>query len=172
MRKTLIALSAVAILGFVQSQAPVTPVPTVPDNYTVPAPVPVPVRKANNITVKFDEEAAKNASNSIFRVFKRLTNSAKDAVDRGVKDVENGLRDAYENTYGKMIIDYGKTFGPIFRAYGDIIEDVSVNATCNQTCAVKKCFFPRLVKKGLNFYEPGWGGDTSDLGFLRTCSEK
>ena len=78
MRKTLIALSAVAILGFVQSQGGQTEtVPNVPDPYPVPvAPVPVPVRKANNITVKFDEEAAKNASNSIFRVFKRLTHSA------------------------------------------------------------------------------------------------
>ena len=97
MRKTLIALSAVAILGFVQSQTPVRTVPTVPDNYTVPAPVPVPVRKANNITVKFDEEAAKNASNSIFRVFKRLADSAEWAVVNGVDDVYSGLRTAFKN---------------------------------------------------------------------------
>lgn len=98
MRKTLIALSAVAILGFVQSQGGWETVPTVPDNYTVPvAPAPVPVRKANNITVKFDEEAAKNASNSIFRVFKRLADSAKWAVNNGVDDVYSGLRTAYKN---------------------------------------------------------------------------
>jgi hypothetical protein len=96
MRKTLIALSAVAILGYVQSQAvsnetyiPYYPVPV--------APAPVPVRKANNITVKFDEEAAKNASNSIFRVFKRLTDSAKYAVVNGVDDVYSGLRTAFKN---------------------------------------------------------------------------
>jgi hypothetical protein len=96
MRKTLIALSAVAILGFVQSQAPITP--GYPDTYPVPVtPAPVPVRKANNITVKFDEEAAKNASNSIFRVFKRLADSAEWAVVNGVDDVYSGLRTAFKN---------------------------------------------------------------------------
>ena len=96
MRKTLIALSAVAILGYVQSQAVSNE--TYTPYYPVPvAPAPVPVRKANNITVKFDEEAAKNASNSIFRVFKRLTHSAKDAVVNGVDDVYSGLSTAYKN---------------------------------------------------------------------------
>ena len=84
MRKTLIALCAVAILGFVQSQrvydgdnttTSTTPAP--------PAPVPVPVRKANNITVKFDEEAAKNVSNSIFRVFRRLGWDVVDLIEHG-----------------------------------------------------------------------------------------
>ena len=87
MRKTLIALSAVAILGFVQSQrvydgdntttstTSTTPAPP------APVPVPVPVRKANNITVKFDEEAAKNVSNSIFRVFRRLGWDVVEVVD-------------------------------------------------------------------------------------------
>ena len=101
MRKTLIALSAVAILGFVQSQrvydgdntttsgTSTTPAPS--------APVPVPVRKANNITVKFDEEAAKNASNSIFRVFKRLSEEAEYAVKDGVDDVYTGIRTAFKN---------------------------------------------------------------------------
>lgn len=93
MRKTLIALSAVAILGFVQSQGPVETWPTVP----APAPVPVPVRKANNITVKFDEEAAKNVSNSIFRVFKRLSEKAEWAVKDGVEDVYVGIRTAFKN---------------------------------------------------------------------------
>jgi hypothetical protein len=96
MRKTLIALSAVAILGFVQTQAVSNE--TYTPYYPVPvAPVPVPVRKANNITVKFDEEAAKNASNSIFRVFKRLADSAKWAVANGVDDVYSGLRTAFKN---------------------------------------------------------------------------
>ena len=94
MRKTLIALCAVAILGFVQSQAVPDTVPVAP---ATPAPVPVPVRKANNITVKFDEEAAKNASNSIFRVFKRLSKKAEWAVKNGVEDVYNGIRTAFKN---------------------------------------------------------------------------
>jgi hypothetical protein len=97
MRKTLIALCAVGILGFVKAQhAETTTVPVAPAP-PAPVPVPVPVRKANNITVKFDEEAAKNASNSIFRVFKRLSKSAEWAVKNGVEDVYNGIRTAYKN---------------------------------------------------------------------------
>ena len=98
MRKTLIALCAVGILGFVKAQqgetttVPVAPAPP------APVPVPVPVRKANNITVKFDEEAAKNASNSIFRVFKRLSESVDSAWYFGVRDVLDGLRTAYKDT--------------------------------------------------------------------------
>ena len=87
MRKTLIGLSAVAILGFVQSQGVYhgddanTTTSTTSTIPAPPAPVPVPVRKAHNITVKFDEEAAKNVSNSIFRVFKRLGWESVEVVD-------------------------------------------------------------------------------------------
>ena len=103
MRKTLIALCAVAILGFVQSQrvydgdntttstTSTTPAPP------APVPVPVPVRKANNITVKFDEEAAKNASNSIFRVFKSLSEEAEYVVKNGFDGVYTGIRTAFKN---------------------------------------------------------------------------
>lgn len=53
MRKTLIALSAVAVIALVQAQA-------------------VPKTKTDDFTVKYDEKAAKNVSYSIFRVFQNL----------------------------------------------------------------------------------------------------
>jgi hypothetical protein len=68
-----------------------------------------------------------------------------------------------------MIIDFGKTFGPIFRDSADLIKDISVNATCNQTCAVRECFYPDRVKYGLNYYEDSW--DSYDLGFEKSCFE-
>ena len=69
-----------------------------------------------------------------------------------------------------MIIDFGKTFGPIFRDSADLIKDVSVNATCNQTCAVRECFYPDAVQYGLNYYNDWWQ-EYIDLGFRRTCFE-
>jgi len=71
--------------------------------------------------------------------------------------------DAYRNTYGKMIIEYGKTVGPIYKAFGDLIEEVSVNAGCNETCATFECFRPSKV---------GHGPDEDYvLGFRRECFE-
>ena len=48
MRKTLIALSAIAVVALVQAQA---------------------VPETKEITANYDEQAAKNVSSSIFRVF-------------------------------------------------------------------------------------------------------
>ena len=110
MRKTLIALSAIAVVALVQAQA---------------------VPKTKEITVNYDEQAAKNISSSIFRVFHKLGNNAARTVERGVHEASKTVSDAYKNTWGKMIIDYGKTVAPIYRAYGDLIEEVNVNPTCN-----------------------------------------
>jgi len=72
-----------------------------------------------------------------------------------------------------MIIDFGKTFGPIFRDSADLIKDISVNATCNQTCAVRECLYLDRVKYGLNYYDDYWGDkSTYDLGFERSCFEE
>ena len=45
-----------------------------------------------------------------------------------------------------------------------------MNATCNQTCAVRQCFRPEAVKYGLNdsSYDYYYG-KTYDLGFERDC---
>jgi hypothetical protein len=69
-----------------------------------------------------------------------------------------------------MIIDFGKTFGPIFRDSADLIKDISVNSTCNQTCAVRECFTPGYVERGLNYYDGYWE-QYYDLGFRRSCFE-
>jgi hypothetical protein len=63
-----------------------------------------------------------------------------------------------------MIIDYGKIVAPIYRAYADIIEDVNVNKTCNQTCAVVYCFKPDRFNTALNDYDYVFG-------FRRSCFE-
>lgn len=63
-----------------------------------------------------------------------------------------------------MIIDYGKTVAPIYRAYGDLIEEFNVNPTCNQTCAIT-CFKPSRLSYGMGSYD--W-----TLGFERSCFEK
>jgi hypothetical protein len=143
MRKTLIALSAVAVVALVQAQA-------------------VPKAKTDEFTVKYDEKVAKNVSTSIFRVFQKLGKKAVKTVESGVDDVSHGLSNAYKNTWGKMIIEYGKTVGPIYRAYGDLIEEVNVNPTCNQTCAIT-CFKPCKVDDGMT---ANW-----TLGFKRSCFE-
>ena len=150
MRKTLIALSAVAVVALVQAQQ-------------IP-PSPIFVPKTDNITIKYDEKIAKNVSSSIFRVFQKLGRQAIRTVNYGVDDVRQGLQDAYKNTWGKMIIEYGKTVAPIFRASGDLIEEFNVNPTCNQTCAIT-CFKPNMVYGYGPQYE--W-----TLGFERSCFEK
>jgi hypothetical protein len=142
MRKTLIALSAIAVVALVQAQA-------------------VPKANTNEITVKYDEKAAKNVSSSIFRVFQKLGKQAVKTVESGAEDISHGLSNAYKNTWGKLIIDYGKTVAPIYRAYGDLIEEINVNPTCNQTCAIT-CFKPCKVDK----INANW-----TLGFKRSCFE-
>jgi hypothetical protein len=69
-----------------------------------------------------------------------------------------------------MIIDFGKTFGPIFRDSADLIQDISVNKTCNQTCAVRECFNSYFAERGINYYE-SYYGEYYDLGFKRSCFE-
>ena len=117
----------------------------------------------NNVTVNYDLDQANDLSNSIFRVFQKLGYKAGKTVVRGTEDVLRGVSDAYKNTLGKMIIDYGKTVAPIYRAYGDLLEEVSVNAGCNETCAIT-CFKPYKVNDGVN---ADW-----TLGFKRSCFEK
>jgi hypothetical protein len=92
-----------------------------------------------------DANKAKNVSNSIFRVFNRLAEKADYTVRNGADDVYSSVFNAYKNTYGKMIIEYGKTVGPVYKAGGDLIEEVSVNAGCNVTCATFECFRPEYV---------------------------
>ena len=128
MIKTLYVLSTVAMITVVQSQyAPQY-------NYTQPQ------KEYGVMTV--DANKAKNVSNSIFRVFNRLANKVDYTVRNGADDVYSSVLDAYKNTYGKMIIEYGKTVGPVYKAFGDLIEEVSVNAGCNVTCATFECFRP------------------------------
>jgi hypothetical protein len=136
MRKTLIALSSVALVALVQS--------------------------TETVTVSYDANQAKNVTSSIFRVFQKLGNKAGKTAVRGTEDVLRGVSDAYKNTWGKMIIDYGKTVAPIYRAYGDLLEEVSVNAGCNETCAIT-CFKPCKVDDGIS---ANW-----TLGFKRSCFE-
>ena len=71
-----------------------------------------------------------------------------------------GVANAYKNTLGKMIIDYGKTVAPVYRAYGDLIEEINVNPKCNETCAIT-CFKPCKVNDG---FTANW-----TLGFKRSC---
>ena len=143
MRKTLIALSAVAMVALVQSQAPLKP-------------------KTETVTVNYDVEAARNVSASVFRVFQKLGKETVQTAKSGTKDVLKGVANAYKNTWGKMIIEYGKTVAPIYRAYGDLIEEVNVNPTCNETCAIT-CFKPCKVDDGIS---ANW-----TLGFKRSCFE-
>jgi hypothetical protein len=104
----------------------------------------------------------KNVSTLIFRVFRKLGKKAIKTVEGTADDVSHGISNAYKNTWGKMIIDYGKTVSPINRAYGDLIEEINVNPTCNQTCAIT-CFKPLTVDDGIT---ANWR-----LGFKRSCFE-
>jgi hypothetical protein len=99
---------------------------------------------------------------SIFRVFQKIGKKSATTVERGVEDVVHGLSNAYKNTYGKMIIDYGKTIAPVYEAYGELASEVQVNAACNETCAIT-CFKPCKVEKGVS---QNW-----TLGFQRQCFE-
>ncbi len=69
------------------------------------------------------------------------------------------LGDAYKNTVGKIILDYGKTVAPVYKTYGDLMEDVQVNKECNETCAIK-CWKPSKADRVDIRYV---------LGFNRTC---
>ena len=146
MRKTLITLSTIALVAIVQSQA-------------VPKP---PAKTSETVTVNYDVEKARNVSTSVFRVFKKLGKEAAEAAEHGTKDIVKGVANAYKNTWGKMILEYGKTVGPVYRAYGDLIEEINVNPTCNETCAIT-CFKPSKVHDGVN---ANW-----TLGFKRSCFE-
>lgn len=144
MRKTLITLSAVAMVALVQSQA-------------------LPKPKTETVTVNYDVEAARNVSASVFRVFQKLGKKTGKTIEHGTEDVLKGVANAYKNTWGKMIIEYGKTVAPIYKAYGDLIEEVNVNPSCNETCAIT-CFKPSKVDDGVS---ANW-----TLGFKRSCFEK
>lgn len=139
MRKTVIALSTLALVAFAQ----VAP-------------------RTESIAVDYNEQQAKNVSNSIFRVFQKLGKQAGNTVEKGTQEVVQGVCNAYKNTLGKMILDYGKTIAPIYQAYGDFLQEFDVNAACNETCAIS-CFKPGKVEHGMN---ANW-----TLGFKRSCFE-
>jgi hypothetical protein len=102
MRKTLFALSTVALVALVQSQA--VPTPTYPTKPT----------ETETVTVDYNAENARNVSASVFRVFQKLGKKAANTVERGTEDVLHGVKNAYKNTLGKMVIEYGKTVAPIY----------------------------------------------------------
>jgi hypothetical protein len=110
-----------------------------------------------------DANKAKNVSNSIFRVFNRLAEEVKLNVRYGTYDAYQSVLNAYKNTFGKMIIEYGKTVGPVYKAFGDLFEEVSVNGGCNVTCATFECFRPEYVDRA-DYY--------NILGFYRSCFEQ
>ena len=139
MRKTIIALSTVALVAFTQAAV-----------------------KTETVSVSYDADQARNISNSIFRVFQKLGNKAGNTIERGTEEVVQGICNAYKNTYGKIILDYGKTIAPIYQAYGDLLGELNVNAGCNETCAIS-CFKPGKVERGMN---SEW-----TLGFRRSCFE-
>jgi hypothetical protein len=55
--------------------------------------------------------------------------------------IAQSLKDAYKTATGKMILNYGKTFGKLIKDYGTVAEGVQVGDKCNQDCAVN-CWTP------------------------------
>lgn len=52
------------------------------------------------------------------------------------EDLVKGLANAYRNTQAKIILNWGKTVSPVIEDFGDLADDLYVNDTCDQDCAV------------------------------------
>ncbi len=51
------------------------------------------------------------------------------------------MADAYRNTAGKVILNFGSTVVPAVKSWADLAGNLNVDQNCNQTCALN-CVVP------------------------------
>lgn len=105
------------------------------------------------------EQEAERMTNSVMQKFRQFGERAVKENSKEAEQLCKSLGDAYKNTVGKIILEYGNTIAPVYKAYGDLMGELQVNSACNETCAVK-CWKPKKHEVINSQYI---------LGFERTC---
>jgi hypothetical protein len=82
------------------------------------------------------------AIEDVYRDAFELNQLYQNAVRAEKQEVRKALADAYKNTAGKLILNFGKTVTPAVQAWAELASNAQVNAQCNQDCAVQ-CFDPK-----------------------------
>ena len=82
------------------------------------------------------------AIEDVYRDAYELHQLYKSTLTAEKQEVRKALADAYKNTAGKLILNFGKTVTPAVEAWAQVASNAQVNAGCNQECAVQ-CFDPK-----------------------------
>lgn len=75
-----------------------------------------------NVTI--DDREAERMTNSVMQKFRQFGERAVKESSNDAKQLCKSLGDAYKNTVGKIILDYGNTIAPVYKTYGDLMGDL------------------------------------------------
>jgi hypothetical protein len=91
---------------------------------------------------EFEVSLNKDNLNDLIRDFEDFGVTYWDKTEDDREVVIEALKDAWSNTAGKLIFNFGKVVVPVAEEWATIMQYVQVNPMCDQKCAVK-CLNPR-----------------------------
>lgn len=162
MRRVILAVSALAVVALAKpvafNQVDDDYYPTEPQ-WHAPSFFRSGRRGVESVNITVDVGALEEMGNSIGKKWKDFERKFKNHTRKEAKEYEKAIVDAYKNTVGKIIMDFGDTVAPIIENAGELLEEVRVNKSCDMDCAVK-CFKPKKADRITEKYV---------LGFNREC---